>query len=341
TKRGYDMWAEKINALGGIEVGGKRYKVKMVYADAQSQPSVAASAADRLAVQDKADFVLGPYASGITKAAAPIFDKYKIPMITGSAESPALWTQKPPFEYTFGAIPPASFTGPGALQALAGLPDAPKTAFVYGFNDAFSKPTGDVFKATCEKLGIKVLKYSSDLPEKSDLTFIATLARSLKPDVICLGAHEEDLINMVKVLVQANFTPKALVMHYGVTNPGFVKALGKNAEEVMGGSVWTERMSLKGADLWTTPKQYADEAMAKYKVPADYTQAACTATGIFFQHALAKLGQKPPLSEAARIKLRDVIRELEVMTFYGKIKFATEGQFRHANVGLVPLGIQI
>ena len=113
-------------------MAGKKYMVKMFYADAQSQPSAAASAADRLAVQDKVDFVLGPYASGITKAAAPIMDKYMIPMITGSAESPALWVQDPPFEYTFGSIPPASFTGTAGINALAALPDKPKTAFVYG-----------------------------------------------------------------------------------------------------------------------------------------------------------------------------------------------------------------
>lgn len=341
TKRGYDMWAEAVNAQGGILVNGKRYKVKMFYADAQSQPSAAASAATRLAVQNKVDFVLGPYASGITKAAAPIMDKYKIPMITGSAESPALWTQKPPFGFTFGAIPPASYTGPAGIYALAALPNGPKTAFVYGTNDAFSKPTAQVMKAACKKAGIKVLKYADDLPEKADLTFIATLARSMRPDLICLAGHEEDLINMVKVLTQANYTPKALVMHYGVTNPGFAKALGKNAEGVIGSSVWTERMKLKADMLWKTPKEYADAAMKKYKIPADYTQAACSATGIFFQKALEKLGAAPPLNEAQRTKLRDIIQDIEVMTFYGKIKFAKSGQFRHANVGLAPLAVQI
>ena len=32
---------------------------------------------------------------------------------------------------------------------------------------------------------------------------------------------------------------------------------------------------------------------------------------------------------------------MDIDTFYGKVKFATEGEFYHANVGLSPLTIQI
>ena len=31
-KQGYDLWAEEANKAGGINVGGKRYKVEIVYA---------------------------------------------------------------------------------------------------------------------------------------------------------------------------------------------------------------------------------------------------------------------------------------------------------------------
>ena len=90
TKRGYDLWAKAVNAAGGIEIGGKKYPVRLVYGDDQSQPAQAASAAERLAAQEKVDAVLGPYASGTTIAAAPVLEKYKVPMITGSAESPLI-----------------------------------------------------------------------------------------------------------------------------------------------------------------------------------------------------------------------------------------------------------
>jgi branched-chain amino acid transport system substrate-binding protein len=39
--------------------------------------------------------------------------------------------------------------------------------------------------------------------------------------------------------------------------------------------------------------------------------------------------------------LLDQLEKLDIQTFYGRISFATEGDYYHANVGLTPLTIQI
>ncbi len=72
TKRGYDLWAQAVNEAGGIAIGAKKYGVKLFYADAQSNPSQGAAAAERLITQEKVDFILGPYSSGVTIAVAPV-----------------------------------------------------------------------------------------------------------------------------------------------------------------------------------------------------------------------------------------------------------------------------
>lgn len=339
TKRGYDLWAKAVNAQGGIEIKGKKYPVKLIYGDDQSQPAQAASAAERLAAQEKVDVVLGPYASSTTLAAAPVLEKYKLPMITGSAESPLIWRAK--FRYTFGTIPPVNFTGAAVIKVLAAIPQGPKTAVIYGTNDAFSKATAEAFQATAEQVGIKVLKFNI-LPPKQDLTPLMSAAKVLNPDLIAFGGHDEELINLVKVLTQLNLTPKALLMHYGVTEPAFIQALGKNADQVLGASVWTGSMQTKGTVGWPTAKAYADAAVAEYpKDPADYTQAACSAAGLVFQAALVQLGAAPPLDEAARTKLVEILEKIDLQTFYGRVKFASEGEFYHSNAGLTPLTIQI
>ena len=339
TKRGYDLWGKAVNAQGGIQIKGKKYPVRLIYGDDQSQPAQAASAAERLAVQEKVDVVLGPYASGMTLAAAPVLEKYKIPMITGSAESPLIWRQK--FRYTFGTIPPVNFTGAAVIKTLAAIPGGPKSAVIYGTNDAFSKATAEAFQATAEQVGIKVLKFNI-LPPKQDLTPLMSAAKVLNPDLIAFGGHDEELINLVKVLTQLDFTPKALLMHYGVTEPAFIQALGKNANQVLGASVWTGSMQTKGTLGWPTAKAYADAAVAEYpKDPADYTQAACSAAGLVFQAALVQLAAAPPLDEVARTKLVEILEKIDLQTFYGRVKFATEGDYYHSNAGLTPLTVQI
>ncbi len=338
TKRGYDLWANEVNAAGGIEIQGKKYPVKLFYGDDQSEPAQGASAAERLATQEKVDFVLGPYASGLTLAAAPVLEKFKIPMITGSAESPMIWKEK--FRYTFGTIPPVNYTGATPINTIANLNPKPKTALILGSNDTFSKATAEAFQDAAVKAGIKVLKFNI-VPSGQDLIPYLSAAKAMQPDLIAFGGHDEELIKLVKALNQINYTPKALLMHYGVTEPAFIEALQKNADQVFGASVWTETIKTKGEVLWPDAKSYADAAMKAYNVPADYTQAGSSAAGIAFQMALIKINAVPPLDEKKRDELVDALEKLKVQTFYGQISFATEGQFYHANVGLTPLTIQI
>jgi branched-chain amino acid transport system substrate-binding protein len=338
TKQGYEMWAKRVNEAGGIAVAGKKYPVKLIYGDAQSEPSQAASAAERLATQEKIDFALGPYSSGVTLAAAPVLEKYKIPMITGSAESPLIWREK--FKFTFGTIPPVNFTGAGPLEIIAGLNPPPKRAVVLGSNDAFSKATAETFRDTCKRLNIKVMKYDI-VPSGQDLTPYMSAVRAMRPDVIAFGGHDEELIRLVKALHQINYAPKALLMHYGVTEPAFIEALGKDAEQVYGASVWTPSLKTRGDLIWQDAQSYTADIKKTFGITPDYTMAGCSAAGLAFQAAIMKIGAAPPLNDAQKLALVDALENLDIHTFYGPIKFSKEGEFFHANTGLTPLALQI
>lgn len=338
TKRGYDLWAQEVNSKGGIEINGKKYRVKLYYADAQSNPASGAAAAERLITQENVDFILGPYSSGVTIAVAPVVEKYKIPMVTGSAESPLIWTNK--FLYTFGTVPPINFTGATPIKTLSELKPAPKTAVILGSNDTFSKASAEAFKSAAEAAKIKVLKFNI-VPEGQDLTPLLSAVRVLKPDLIAFGGHDEELIKMVKSLRQIDYTPKALLMHYGVTEPAFVEALGKDANQVFGASVWTASAKNNSKILWPTAASYDAASMKMFHTHADYTQAGSSAAGIAFQVALQKIGAKPGMSGAQRAQLIKALEQVNIDTFYGKVKFATSGQYYHANVGMTPLTIQI
>jgi branched-chain amino acid transport system substrate-binding protein len=259
-------------------------------------------------------------------------------MITGSAESPMIWRQK--FLHTFGTVPPVNFTGAAAIQTLASLSPAPKTAVILGSNDTFSKATAEAFEAAAKKAGIKVLKFNI-VPAGQDLTPLMSAVKGMRPDVVAFGGHDEELIKLVKGLHQIDFAPNALLMHYGVTEPAFVDALKADANGVFGGAVWTEQSRTRSDVLWKDAPTYAAAAQKAFGVPADYTQAGSSAAGIAFQVALQKVGAAPPLSEAKREELVKALEAVDVETFYGRVKFATDGEFYHANVGLSPLTIQI
>jgi branched-chain amino acid transport system substrate-binding protein len=338
TRRGYDFWAETINKQGGVDVGGQRYKVQLVYADDQSKPATGADAAERMINQEKVDVILGPYTSGVTLAVAPITEKYKVPMLAGSAESPNVWKANP--KYTFGIIPSVDLTAGKSLGVLVQQAE-PKSesVAVIGVNEPFSKEAAEGFLKSAQDLKLNIVKQEF-VPSNADLTPIVSSVAAAKPDIVAVGGHEEILINFVKAAKSLNFAPKAIIMHYGVTVPDFAKNLGKDAEAIFGLAVWTPDVSFKD-ELFGTAKDYAEAARNRWGSEPDYTEAACSASGLVFQAAVAKVGKKPPLAAGDREALNAAIEQVTIQTFYGPIKFTTEGEHFHDNTEPVPVLVQV
>ncbi|MFQ6018784.1 MAG: ABC transporter substrate-binding protein, partial [Kiloniellaceae bacterium] len=102
TRNGYELSVKLINETGGVKVGGKSYKIKVKYYDDESTPARGAQLAERLIKQDGVKYMLGPYSSGLTKAVAPVTEKYKIPMVESEGASRSLFTQG--YKYLFCVI---------------------------------------------------------------------------------------------------------------------------------------------------------------------------------------------------------------------------------------------
>src|SRR5512138_2216555 len=73
---GSEFWRDEVNAKCGIKVGNKRYKVRIVTYDDQSVGGRVQQLYTRLIVQDKAQFLFGPYSAGLTATAAVISEQY-------------------------------------------------------------------------------------------------------------------------------------------------------------------------------------------------------------------------------------------------------------------------
>ena len=338
TKRGYDLWADAVNAKGGVEVGGEQFMVEMSYGDDQSNPATGADAAERLIVQNEVDVLFGPYTSGSTIAVQPICQKYRVPMISGSAESPNVWKAKP--EFNFGIIPAVDTTAGKSLDVLVKIsnPQA-KTIAVIGVNEPFSKETGEGFRDGSKAAGLDLVAYEL-VPAEGDLTPVLSKIASLNPDIVAVGGHEEPLINVVKTAKSLNYRPKALIMHYGVTNPAFAQTLGADADGTCGIAVWLPTVPYKD-DLFGTAKDFAEMAQKKSGEEPDYTEAGCAASGLVLGDALKRLGKKPALTADDRAALKDAIAETDIQTFYGPIRFEKDGAHYHDNIQPVPVLIQI
>ncbi|MGH7117889.1 MAG: amino acid ABC transporter substrate-binding protein, partial [Acetobacteraceae bacterium] len=338
ARRGYQFWVSTINKEGGVEIAGKKYPVRMIVQDARSEPAAGADAASRLINEEKVDAMFGAYSSGVQLAMNPICAKYQVTCIAGSAESPENWSPQPKF--TFGIIPSVDLTADKALEFLvAAANPKPTTAAVIGANEPFSKDAAAGFAVGAKRAGLK-LTINTLFPPAADLTPIFTKIAAQKPDIIAVGGHDTVLIDVVKTLKSLEFTPEALIQHYGVTEDAFTKALGPDANGCCGLVDWDPSFPYKDA-VFGTAQEAEQNYRKEFNVGMEYTGAACAVSGLVLQTALKKLGKPPGLSREDRVTLNNIIAATDIVTFYGPIKFDTSGPHFHDNTGLPPVLIQI
>jgi branched-chain amino acid transport system substrate-binding protein len=268
----------------------------------------------------------------------PIAEKYQVPCIAGSAESPENWTPHPPF--TYGIIPSVDLTSGEAIRLIVdSASPKPTSAAIVGANEPFSKDAAAGFAKGAKEIGLNITE-NSLFPPTADLGPIVSAIANQKPDIVAVGGHDTILINFAKACKAINFQPKALIMHYGVTEPSFAKALGPTGEGVLGLVDWTPDFPYKD-NVFGTAQQFAKNYQAKYGTAVDYTGAGCAVSGEVLQLALQKLGKGPGLSQQDRVKLNQIIAKTDVNTFYGHIKFDSSGPHFHDNTAPKPLLVQI
>ncbi|MGH3360573.1 MAG: ABC transporter substrate-binding protein, partial [Nocardioidaceae bacterium] len=216
AQRGYQLWADTVNKAGGLNIGGKKYDVELIVQDCQSDPATGASATAQLATEEGVNAIFGAYTSGVQIAMNPICEKYRVPCIAGSAESPENWTPQPAF--TYGIIPAVDTTAARSIQAIVDTASpTPTTAAVVGANEPFSDDTAEGFRAGVEDAGLEVVHYSL-FPPNADLAPVADVVAAEEPDIVAVGGHDVLLVDFVKAMASTGFTPKAIIEHYGITD---------------------------------------------------------------------------------------------------------------------------
>ena len=314
AQRGYQLWADTVNKAGGLAIGDKKYEVDLIVQDCKSDPATGADATSRLVTEEGVNAIFGAYTSGVQLAMDPICAKYRVPCIAGSAESPGVWKSKPAF--TFGVIPAVDTTAARSIQSIVDTANPkPTTAAVVGANEPFSDDTAQGFRSGAEDAGLNVVHFSL-FPPNADLAPVGQVVAAQKPDIVAVGGHDVLLVDFVKAMAATGYTPKAIIEHYGVTDASFAKALGRQADGVMGISVWLPTATFKD-DLFGSAGDYAKAFEQQHGSPPDYTAAGCSAAGLVLQTAVEKLGEPPSLSEDARGKLNDLIAGTDLQTFYG------------------------
>src|SRR6266496_6735914 len=254
TRDGYDLWRDTYNKAGGINVGGKHYKIETKYYDDASNAQQSATLADKLIKEDKVNFLLGPYGTSPTLQVSTVAEKNKIPMIEGNGAAESIFSQG--YKYTFGVLSPAQNYLTGAIDMALDQNPKPATVAVLTADDPFSVEVADAAQKYATSKGLQVV-YFQKYPDKStDLRAPLTEAKSKNPDFFLNSGHLQESLAIVQQAKELGLNAKGFAFSVGPSIPDFQTTLQNDANYVFGGTQWTSALKYQGDDLFKTPEAY-------------------------------------------------------------------------------------
>ena len=319
TQRGYDYAVKVINEAGGVKVGGKSYKLAVKYYDDESTPARGAQLAERLIQQDGVEYMLGPYSSGMTKAIAPVSEKFGVPMVEAEGASRSLFTQG--YKYLFAVLSTSEQYLATAIDFAAAKSSDPKgVRIALAFEgDPFSM---DVRAGVMDKIneyGMKVV-IDDQLPaDLSDMSTTLTKVKALKPDALIISGHSKGAATAARQIDEMKVNvPMIALTHCEAAK--VQEKFPKTSNGFLCPTQWVETLS-KSDPMFGSAADWNAGFKADYPsyTSVPYQSAQASAAVYVFKEAF----------EAAnsfdKDKLRDAISAVEMETFYGDIKFSAQG----------------
>ena len=323
TQNGYNLAVERINSMGGVKVGGKTYKFDIIYYDDESNPKRAAQLAERLISQDGVEYMLGPYSSGMTKAIAPVSEKFGVPMVEAEGASRSLFTQG--YKYLFAVLSTseqylATAVHMAAEERKANFKSPSEVRVALAFEgDPFSMDVRAGVIDNINEYGMQIV-IDDQLPaDLSDMSTTLTKVKALKPDILIISGHSKGAATAARQIDEMKVNVPMIAMTHceaakvqekfpnaatGFLCPTqWVETLAKS-DPVFGSAMdWNEGFKKEYPSYSSVPYQSAQASAAVYVWKEGFEAA----------------------NSLDKDAVRDAISALEMTTFYGDIKFSEAG----------------
>lgn len=278
------LWVSEVNARGGLKLKSGRAKIKLIEYDDRTNPGETIKAVQRLATQDKADFVLAPYGTGFNLAVAPIFAKYGYPQITSTAitdKIPALTKRYPGIFFALGDT--TNFVG-GLVDILKKMRAEGQIGgriAMVNVADAFGIELANAARPILKKAGFKIVYDKSYPLGTQDLAPVVKGAKDSKPDAFVAWSYPPDTFGLTEQAKIAGLNVKAFYTAVATAFPAYGGKFGKAAEGVLGaGGINPDTPAMKAyiaahkkatgkaPDSWASPVMYASLQILEKSIEA-------------------------------------------------------------------------
>ncbi|MGZ4509052.1 MAG: amino acid ABC transporter substrate-binding protein [Blastococcus sp.] len=283
-QRGYQLWADTVNAKGGVL--GRKVQIKIV--DDASSPTQVVTNYQNLISKDHVDLTFGPFSTLLTIPASQVAKRYGYAFLAPAGGGPDVFKQN---LSNFFFVQPAPTTQAGDVFAsyILGLPadQRPKTAAYAELDDPFSAPIAENIRVKLEAAGITTVYKQVYPSETQDLSPVMAAVAAKHPDAFIGGTQNEDAYAQVKSLVQLKFNPKFMFQSNGANSPlEFPDKVGAaNTEGIMSSSDWFPGSTAAGSEEFATAYTKAYGGTAQQ---IDNSSAEAYAVGQLIEAVAAK-----------------------------------------------------
>ncbi len=312
-KNSFVMALNEINKAGGVK--GK--KIELLFEDDTGKPDIARSAVEKLVSKDNVVMLGGGYGSSETYSIAGVAQQKKIPFLinTGSADD---ITEKG-WNYVFRLNPPVSEYA-NAAESFYKEVAKPKTAAILFENTLFGTSGSKDAEKTLKAMGVQVLLKEGYEHGAVDFKPLLIKVKNGNPDLVYMISYVMDASLIMRQSMELDINPKMFVGGgAGFTLPDFYQNAGKAAEGVFSADLWVPTLPYPGAmDYFKNYKKqfgketeyHGAEAYAAMQVIADVLKRAKSFSAEDIRQALAAT---------------------DLMTVFGKVKFASYGKMTNQN----------
>jgi branched-chain amino acid transport system substrate-binding protein len=315
--QGLRLWVEEANAQGGLPVAelGRAVKLRLLTYDDQSRRAELEHCLDDLITRDRVDTLIGPYSSGLTRAAAAIAAAQHKVLWNHGGSSDAILRQG------FGRVvhlpTPASRYFAGLFTCLRQCLTAGELiAVVERRGGTFAREVADGARRQADACGFLTLPSFFYPAEAEDMQTLATDLATAEPTmIIAIGRYADD-VALVRALARIRPGVRALA---AVAAPmqAFWEDLQGAAEGCIGPSQWEVNRG-RVPDTGPTSAAFVERFRRRFGATPDYPAAQAYAMGLIIARCVAVAGTS---GDEALLR---AAQGLDCRTFYGGFRLDPE-----------------
>jgi branched-chain amino acid transport system substrate-binding protein len=237
-------------------------KVRLIFADHQSDPQKGRAEAERLITQEKVCTIIGTYQSSVGVTVSQTCERYQIPFISAENSSPSLHRRG--LKYFFRPAPHDEMYSAAMFDffdAMKKKGTKIETLSLFHEDTIFGTDSANAQVKLAADRGYKIvadIKYRSNTPS---LSAEVQQLKAVDADVLMPSSYTTDSILLIKTLAELGYKPNAIVAQdAGFSDQALYDAVGDKLGGVISRSTFSLDLAAKRPMVGIINKMYKEKS---------------------------------------------------------------------------------